>query len=126
MINSGRAAAGPWANHRQATSPVSWNHENKRFDVMLSGFTMKEASPDDRIEVTFAPPVLYVHSIRKAGDSSPSPGLVSPIPSVAFVGLEPGQEYEVTTHAMDPATEQQLSGSKPAKYTIYGPKEDAS
>ena len=63
MINSGRAAAGPWANHRQATSPVSWNHENKRFDVMLSGFTMKEASPDDRIEVTFAPPVLYVHSI---------------------------------------------------------------
>lgn len=125
MVNKDAVTVDPWTTHRQSLPPVSWDHENTRFAVSLAGFTMKKSTnPVEKIEVTYKPRVLFVHYIRKVGDAAQAPGLVSPIPSVAFVDLEPGQEYEVTTRLMDVDTLQPLPGADPTIHIIKGP--DAS
>lgn len=83
------------------TLPVTWDGEKHEYFVALKGvFLMRSGNPDDSMEVSFKPPIMYDVRLRKKGEEW-GPGFLVPYNQTTFVGLEPNTEYESIATPVD-------------------------
>ena len=102
QINAKGVSIQDWHTMSQKSIlPVAWDGDKREYFVALKGvLMMRSRNPDDSIEMSFKPPVLYDVRLRKKGEEW-GPGFLVPYNQATFVGLEPNTEYEGVATPVD-------------------------